>query len=113
MSGFFSFSPAIFSMATEPACRFVEHNSGRRTKRLPKEGIEPSPCCQDGILNPASKCDNSLTDKALTDSSQNNLAENLALSLQEYPELGQLVKVWPGLPDSVKRQIMELIEKGS
>ena len=20
---------------------------------LPKEGVEPSPCCQDGILNPA------------------------------------------------------------
>ena len=27
--------------------------SDRGIKKMPKEGLEPSPCCQDGILNPA------------------------------------------------------------
>jgi hypothetical protein len=26
---------------------------GRFPTEMPKEGVEPSPCCQDGILNPA------------------------------------------------------------
>jgi len=32
--------------------------------------------------------------------------------LQKYPELGQLVKAWPGLNEDTRRQIVELARKG-
>jgi hypothetical protein len=54
---------------------------------MPKEGVEPSPCCQDGILNPAHKRCNHLQNKSLTDSagiSHMYFTENTPASFKSY-----------------------------
>jgi len=48
--------------------------------------------------------------KALTNSGESVLASCLAQIVQKYPELRELVKFWPGLPEHVKDTIKALIK---
>jgi len=37
------------------------------------------------------------------------LAENLALLLQKFPELNQLIESWPNLPEQIKVGILAMV----
>jgi len=60
-------------------------------------------------LNPARKSDKELENQGVINTKIFDLAENLALFLQKYPEFGQLIQTWPEISEPVKRQIIELI----
>jgi len=52
----------------------------------------------------------SFSDKALTESDQNDLAENLALLTAKYPDLALVVERWPNLPENIKAAITTLVQ---
>ncbi len=52
----------------------------------------------------------SLENKALTENQNSVLATGLDILLQKYPELEQIITVWPELPEQVKNTIKELIQ---
>jgi hypothetical protein len=64
----------------------------------PRVGLEPTTYNQQGTEN-----------KALTENSNPVLATSLDKTLQKYPDLAQLVKVWPELPEHTKAAIKALI----
>jgi hypothetical protein len=64
----------------------------------------------DGILSPAPKDSNLLHTKALTENDQSDLASYLAQIAQKDPDLAELVKVWPELPEHIRRAIRTLTE---
>lgn len=94
----------------------IYYNEDRATKALsrankstlPKEGIEPSPCRQDGIVNPAHEKCNDLQNKALTDSSLSVLASCLAHVVQKYPDLRELVEAGQTCRSISRRQSRRL-----
>ncbi|MCK4628646.1 MAG: hypothetical protein KAT56_06555 [Sedimentisphaerales bacterium] len=51
-----------------------------------------------------------LKNKGITEKDKIDLAENLALLLQEYPDLACLIKAWPSLPGNIRQDIMGLIK---
>ena len=59
---------------------------------------------------PLPKIHNLLKHKRLTEKNKIDLALNLALLLQEYPDLARLIKVWPSLPDNIRQEIMDLVK---
>jgi hypothetical protein len=78
--------------------------------KVPEEGLEPSRSYDQGILSPSIKNHNQLKNQALTDNDQIDLARNLALLLQKFPELARIIEVWPGLPEHIKAAIKALIQ---
>ena len=48
--------------------------------------------------------------KEVTNSEQQDLARNLALLVQEYPDLIRIVERWPGLSEETRRQIITLVQ---
>ncbi len=72
---------------------------GPLSRPMPKEGLEASPCRQDGIFNPAPKSPKSLHDKQLTNNNNTDLALCLARIAEKLPDLAEIVKVWPELPE--------------
>ena len=53
------------------------------------------------------------TDKALTKNSNSVLSTGLDNLVQEFPDLVQLVKAWPDLPEDTRKAIRTLIGKHS
>jgi hypothetical protein len=51
-----------------------------------------------------------LKNKGITEKDKIDLALNLALLLQESPDLARLIKVWPSLPDNIRQEIMDLVK---
>jgi hypothetical protein len=60
-------------------------------------------------LNPLPKNHNSLNNQALTDTPKNDFAACLAISLQEYPELKQILEAWSSLSKQVKQHILDTV----
>jgi integrase len=73
--------------------------------------LASEPPIQNGKIPLTGLCDNSLsTGKQKSyESKQNNLAQNLAFSLQKDPALASLHKSWPELPEHIKQAIMALV----
>jgi S-adenosylhomocysteine hydrolase len=65
----------------------------------PRVGLEPTSGIQQGIEN-----------KEVTENANAVLSTGLDKTMQIYPELVQLVKAWPGLPEDTKTAIKSLIE---
>jgi hypothetical protein len=57
-----------------------------------------------------SKNPNPLRDKALTEANQRYLSSDLSEIVQNHPELANLIKVWPELPEHIKAAIKALIQ---
>ncbi len=64
-------------------------------------------------LEPTSEIQQSIENKELTENSNPVLATSLDKILQKYPELGELIKVWPKLPEQARTEVKNLIEKHS
>lgn len=72
------------------------------TPKTPRVGLGPiSGNCQ------------SIDNKELTENSNPVLATSLDKTLQKYPELRELVKVWPELPEQARTEVKNLINKHS
>ena len=56
-------------------------------------------------------CQGELTDcrSNTSEPCKKNLAENLALLVQEHPDLAQIGEAWPNLPEHIKQAIKALI----
>jgi len=67
--------------------------------KIAPRGFEP--------LNNNSKA---VINKTLTENSNPVLATSLDNLVQKYPDLAQLVKVWPELPEDTKKAIRVLIQ---
>jgi hypothetical protein len=78
--------------------------------KMPKEGIEPSPPCGDGILNPEQENYNSLLNNVLTENLKNDSSQNSSFILEAYHDLQVVVKSWPNLPEHIKAAIQALIQ---
>jgi len=61
-------------------------------------------------MNPQPDSPKSLQNQSLTKTEENNLARYLALLLQKYPEIVQIVKVWPDLPEVIRVGILAMIK---
>jgi hypothetical protein len=71
----------------------------RNSLRIAPRGFEP--------LNNNSKA---LVNKQLTENSNPVLSTSLDKTLQKYPDLAQLVKVWSELPEHTKTAIKALVQ---
>ena len=60
-------------------------------------------------MNPLTDSPKSLQNQLLTKTEPNDLACYLALLLQEYPEISQIVKVWPELPEAIRTGILAMV----
>ena len=69
-------------------------------KKIPPRGVEP--------LSGNSKAP---VNKQLMENSNSVLSTSLDNLVQIYPDLAQLVKVWPQLPEDTKKAIKALIQK--
>ncbi len=69
------------------------------TGKTPRVRLEPTSSIQQGAEN-----------KALTEDINPVLATSLDKTLQKYPDLAQLVKVWPELPEHTKKAIKTLVQ---
>jgi hypothetical protein len=49
-----------------------------------------------------------LDSQGVTDSSNDNYVNHLAFCLQKHPKLAALIERWDTLPESVRKQIIEL-----
>jgi len=72
----------------------------RNSLRIAPRGFEP--------LSGNSKAP---VNKQLTKSTNPVLATSLDKTLQKYPELREIVEVWPTLPKQTKSKIKDLVEK--
>lgn len=70
-----------------------------KTRLLPPRGVEPL----EANLQP-------VENKELTENTNPVFATGLAKTLQECPELEQIITAWPGLPEHVRNSIKELIQ---
>ena len=75
-------------------CSFFYHR-----QKIPPRGVEP--------LSGKSEV---LVDKELTKNTNPVFATSLANLVQIYPDLVELVKVWPELPGHIKAAIKALVE---
>ena len=80
---------------------------------LPEVGLEPTPCCQDGILNPLEDDTQTLTSKRLTLNQKNYLYRSSPHSLYESPELLSILEAWPELSADARREILSIVKKHS
>ena len=62
------------------------------------------------IRNPLPKNGKLLEHKGLSDCHESCLDSCLAFSLQEHPELEQVVERWPDLPEHVRQAILCLLK---
>ena len=60
-------------------------------------------------MSPLNENDNPLSNKEFTEDTENDLAENLALILQNHPDLVEIIRAWPGLPVDVRRAIVKMV----
>jgi hypothetical protein len=77
---------------------------------MPKEGVEPSPPCREGILNPAQQKRKSLENKALTQTEDSVLSSCLVCIIGEYPGPVNIINAWPELPDEARGTIVRIVE---
>ena len=68
----------------------------------PRVGLEPTSGIQQAVDN-----------KQLTENSNPVLSTSLDKTLQKYPDLAQLIKVWPELPEHTKKAIEALVQTHS
>ena len=61
------------------------------------------------MSNPLAESANPLQKQPLTQSECDDLARFLASLLQEHPELGEIVKAWPGVDAQVRAGVLALI----
>jgi hypothetical protein len=61
-------------------------------------------------LEPTSNIQQPIDNKQLTKNENSVLSTSLDKFVQEYPDLAELVKVWPELPEHIKRAIQILIQ---
>jgi hypothetical protein len=66
-----------------------------------------------GGFEPHTKNPYPIANEQLTDIHKSCLASSLAFLLQSYPELGNLIDIWPKLPDHIKSAIQALIQTGT
>ena len=60
-------------------------------------------------LEPTTENQQALDNKTLTENENPVLSTGLDKILQKYPELAQLVEVWPNLPEHIKTAIKALL----
>jgi hypothetical protein len=68
-------------------------------QKIPPRGVEPLSSNQQAPV-----------DKELTQNTIPVFATSLDNLLQEYPDLAQVVKAWPGLPERTKAAVKALIQ---
>jgi hypothetical protein len=67
-------------------------------QQLPPRGVEPLNENQQAADN-----------KALTETENPVFATSLAILLQKYPDLQEVISAWPTLPEHIKAEINKLI----
>jgi len=67
--------------------------------KIPPRGVEPLEGNRQALDN-----------KALTKTENPVFATGLAILLQKYPELQEIISAWPNLPDDVKAAVKALVQ---
>jgi F0F1-type ATP synthase beta subunit len=67
--------------------------------KIPPRGVEPLNENQQAADN-----------KALTETENPVFDTSLAILLQKYPELQEIISAWPKLPDDVKAEVKALVQ---
>jgi len=97
-------------LGSHVAKRRARNGSLKSLNLMPEEGLEPSPCCQDGILNPLHNSQKALQTKGLAKSNHTTCPPAWTNPCKNSPELEQIISVWPSLPEHIKQAIKALVE---
>jgi len=85
-------------------CQLSEKSSQAGVERSSNHG------CKTPVYKTGAQNAQGVDTQEVTGRTENSLDTHLAISLQEYPELGQLVERWPDLSEHVRQAILCLLK---